>query len=195
MNLTFRRLVRFALTFVPLFAIFFASYIAFVEHYEPIVIGSANLITGRMNPPTVLQIEEDRNWTGYVFEATAGKQRIKAWKSATRQLILLSLVSVPSLLLATPTTWRRRFRWMLIAIPLIYLGHIMAAVILTRAQYCLAQSPDVWVCRWAKSFAVTSGQMMAGFLWFGLTWRFWFEREGEDVAQDGRATDTGTRGE
>jgi hypothetical protein len=193
MNLTFRRLIRFALTFVPLFAIFFAGYMTLVKHYEPIVVGSANLVTGRMNPPTVLQIEEHRNWTGYVFDPNRGKQRIKAWKSATRQLILLSLVSVPSLLLATPTTWRRRFRWMLIAIPLIYLGHILAAVILTRAQYCLGQTPDAWFCRWAKSFAVTSGQMMAGFLWFGLTWRFWFEREDPDVAQAPRATDTGAR--
>ena len=193
MNLTFRRLLRFALTFVPLFAIFFAGYIALVEHYEPIVVGSANLITGRLNPPTILEIEENRNWTGYVFDPARGKQRIKSWQSATRQLILLSLVSVPSLLLATPTTWRRRSRWMLIAIPVIYLGHITAAVVLTRVQQCFAESPGLWLCRWANSFAVTSGQMMAGFLWFGLTWRFWFEREETDVAQAERATDTEAR--
>lgn len=190
MNPILGRILKFALSFIPLFAIFFMAYITLADYYEPFAVGSANLVTRHLDPPTHLKIKEDGGWSGYVFKPEHGIQRLKSWKITTRHLILLSLVSVPSLLLATPAAWRVRFRWFLISIPLIYLGHVLAAVVLTRGHYCLTQTPGTLVCAWAKTFAVTSGQMMAGVLWFGLTWRFWFERKDASVANPPGAMDT-----
>lgn len=193
MNPILGRVLRFVLGFFPLFAIFLVVYLMFVHYYEPIVVASANLVTRHLDPATYLKTLENGNWGGYVIDPVDGLRRIRTWDPATRQVILLSLVSVPSLILATPAPWRRRFRWLLIATPMIYMGHVLSAVVLTRGQYCLNQDPGNWLCNWTKTFAVTSGQMMAGLLWFGLTWRFWFEGAKSDVARSDRRTDTGAR--
>ena len=91
-------------------------------------------------------------------------------------------MTLPALLLATPAPWRTRWRFLAYAVPLIYLGHVISLVILTRGVYCLQLKPGTFICLWGLRVAYTSGQLFAATLWVMLTWRYWFTECGAQQA-------------
>jgi hypothetical protein len=176
-----RKVISFALLFVPIFMGFLVLYLVLLPIYQPVAMWGANRITLLMSPPTHLEHDE-KGLEGFVWTPDEGQRRLRGWSAKTTvHLVYLSAVTLPALLLATPAPWRTRWRLLAIALPLIYLGHVISLVILTRGVYCLQERPGTFICLWGLRVAYTSGQLFAATLWVLLTWHHWFSvaTEGE----------------
>jgi hypothetical protein len=171
-----RKIVSFALLCVPLLMLFFALYVWIWPSYHSFATGASNLITTRMSPQTRLEtMKRGGSWTSYVFTPEEGEVKLRHWnRTDTAHLIYLSIVIVPAVLLATPAPFVARLRLLAIAVPLMFVGHLLSLIILTRATYCLMQTPGTYSCLFALRVAYSSGQLVSGVLWVLLTWRHWF---------------------
>ena len=171
-----RKIVSFALLCIPLFLLFFALYVWIWPVYHPFVTDTSNLISKRMSPATYLETKTERGggWRSFVFTPEEGLVYLRSWNNTTAHLIYLSMVTLPALLLATPAPFLSRLRMLGIAIPLMFAGHIVSLIALTRTTYCLAEVPGTYSCLLILRMAYSSGQLLAGAFWVLLTWRYWF---------------------
>ena len=176
MNPILRKIVVFGLLFVPVFLAFMALYVWIYPAYHSFATGTSNLVTKHMSPPTYLKVSKGRDggWVARVFTAEKGFERMRSWREATAHLIYLSMILLPALLLATPAPILARLRMLAYALPLIFAGHVLSLVLLTRATYCLQENPGNFSCLLALRFTYSSGQLFAGIFWVLLTWRYWF---------------------
>jgi len=178
MTIPVRKLLTFALLFVPVFVLCFAAYLWIFPVYEPLVMGAANAITLQMDPPTHLQTREDPpGWEAFCWSPEQGQERIRGWGRATAHLAFLSIVTLPALLLATPAPIRSRLILLAIALPLLFASHVLSLIVTLRGVYCLWKVPGTFHCLWALRVAYTSGQVFAATFWILGTWRYWFTDE------------------
>ena len=160
MNQNLRKILLFMLQFVPWFLLFLVLYLVLLPKYEPIVLASANVVTENMTPPT--EIEQWRGrWRAHVFTPDIGRRTLRIWNRHASHLMLLSLVTLPALLLATPAPFLVRLRMLGLALPLLFLGHVVSVIGLTRAdpseglsERLLNPSRLVWSNHEATSAAV-----------------------------------------
>lgn len=176
MQLNPRKVLHFALLFIPLFAGFLVIYPQVMKFYHPATLGVANAIMARMDPPTSIEIGKYGGWRA--FDETGGyKRSISRWRSWQKHLHYLSLALLPALILATPAPWPTRFKLLAIAIPLLFVVHSLTMVGVVRAQYCYMIDRRDMLCNWVLRAVNTSGQLFGAALWVLLTWRYWFQRD------------------
>jgi hypothetical protein len=96
------------------------------------------------------------------------------WNDSLPHLVLLTLALVPALTLASPTSWRNRLRITGIGLVLVFVGHVVVMAGLTRAMWCLVESPGDFVCLTLLRMLYVSGQLSGVAIWSLLTWRYWF---------------------
>ncbi len=155
-----RKILIFGLEFVPLFVACIWLYLLILPFYQPVAMGTANVVTERMSPPTRLEGEISR-MNSFVFTPEDGSRFMKSWGSTSGHLVFLSLALVPALLLATPAPIRTRFRLLGLGLPLVFLGHVLALIAMTRGIYALRQAPGTFYWLWILRIAYTSGQVVA----------------------------------
>jgi len=168
-----RKILLFVLQFVPLFAIMLWLYGIVVPNYQPLAVGAANAITERLQPPTRMEITHDGGWLGHVFTPKRGSRSLLRWKGHVPHLFYLSAPLLIALLLATPAPIPTRLRWLAIALPLIFIVHVLSIAGLTRGVYCLKMAPGTFYCLWMLRIVYVSGQIFAALLWALLSWRYW----------------------
>jgi hypothetical protein len=83
--------------------------------------------------------------------------------------------------------FKKRLKLLAIAVPLMFAGHVVSVICLSRATHCLQETPGTFSCLWTLRFFYSSGQFFAGIFWILLTWRFWFT---EFIAPRGPRPDT-----
>ena len=176
MNPNVRKIVSFGLLVVPVFLVFLALYLWIWPVYNTWVTNSANFVTKRMSPPTYLEPRRSwgAGWRGFAFTDSEGQVYLRSWSNPTAHLMYISMVMLPALLLATPAPIKTRFKLLAIAIPLLFVSHVLSVVLLTRTTYCLKAAPGTFSCLWVLRFAYSSGQFFAGIFWLLMTWRYWF---------------------
>ncbi len=173
------RVLKFAASFVPLFAFSIVVYIQVLPSYERLVLATANRVLALFTPPTSLERPPDSGWVAYVAAAAAtpnSPRRLTAWPEFTRHLVFLSLALLPALLLATPAPWRTRPLLVAFGLVLLWIVHAMTLVVLVRGKLCLLGNPGSFACLWMLRLALASGQISAAVLWGLLTWRWWIPR-------------------
>ena len=172
MKLDARTVLRFTLLFIPLFVGFLLLYPVVMKAYHPAVLSVANVIMGQFDPPTEMQINDWGGWRALVIEG-GYPVSFTQWMWWQIHLHFLSLALVPALILATPAPWPARFRMLAIAIPVLFLVHVLTVVGIVRSQYCALLDPLNFGCRWLRRVVNTSGQLFGAGLWVVLTWRYW----------------------
>ncbi len=171
-----RKILIFGLEFVPLFLAFMWLYLLILPYYQPVAIGTANAVTERMSPATRLEGYGKVKMKSFVFTPEDGNQFMRSWNTTAGHLIFLSLALVPALLLATPAPIRTRFRLLGLGLPLVFLGHVLALIAMTRGIYGLRQAPGTFYWLWLVRIAYTSGQVVSATVGVLLTWRYWVPR-------------------
>lgn len=167
------RPLRFALQFLPLFALFLWLYTMVLPYYQPAVLGVANTITSKLSPPTRIEIDPSGGWRSYVTESPGEERRLQGWTGFVTHLIYLGLLFLPPLLLATPAPIATRLRLLVLGLALLYVVHVLSIVGLIRGTYCLSASPGDSFCMWLVRLVYVSGQVTGAGLWAALTWRYW----------------------
>ena len=170
-----RRILVFGLQFVPLFLASIFLYLLILPYYHPVALGTANAVTERMSPPTRLA-GDISNMKSFVFTPQDGNRFMRGWGKTAGHLVFLSLALVPALLLATPAPIRTRFRLLGVGLPLVFVGHVLALIAMTRGIYALREAPGTFYWLWILRMAYTSGQVVAATVVVLLTWRYWTPR-------------------
>jgi hypothetical protein len=169
MRVARRDALRFAILAVPLLAVSLALYAAGIHGYESIVVRAANLWLASLSRPFLLEVDDAGALSLYAIVPEGAR----SFGLPRPHGIYLSLALVPALLLATPAPWRSRMRWLLIALPIVFLSHVLALLLLYHAHLALrggAGMPYTVLF----GLASRSGQLVAVALWALSTWRFWF---------------------
>lgn len=175
-------MLRSVLLFVPLLLVFSAGYLALRPYYEPAAQRTASLITRHMDPPTWIDSGPGGHWRCHAQTSQLADRIVYRWNLELPHLVMLSLALVPALTLATPTTWRNRLRLTGLGIVLVFVSHVVAMAGLTRAMWCLTQSPKSFVCLTLLRLLYVSGQLFGAAIWGLLTWRYWFPSAGRPAA-------------
>lgn len=172
MKADLRRVLGFALRFVPIFLVLLGIYLKALPWYRPIPEGVANSIMELQSPPTRIESSTQRGWRAYVRDPH-DQRVLTEWEPFVVHLLFLNMVLLPALVLATPAPIRDRLRLAAWAIPLLVMVQALSLVGLVRGQLCLAGSPGSFLCLWLLRLVYASGQLSAAVLWSILTWRFW----------------------
>ncbi len=173
MRLNPRKLILFAVQFAVLFVALLIVYWAIMPAYQPVVLGSANFVLDRMEPPTRMEIDAGE-WRAFDMDRNL-KRIFMYWEPWVPHLIFLSIALLPALLLATPAPYKRRLQMLAIGVLPLFLLHVLAIIWIVRGNYVLMYvNPDSFLARWTLKLAYMSGQAFAVALWALLSWRFWF---------------------
>jgi hypothetical protein len=178
MNGAPRRILIFALQFVPLFAVCLWLYVLLLPRYERLVVGAASTLTERLSRPTELAIEPGGLWQSYVFTPEGGRRPLQRWDRTVAYVITLSLAVFPAMLLATPAPLSTRLRLFVAGLILLFVVHVLSIVGLMRGTFCLEQRPGNFLCLSMLRLVYTSGQLLGAAVWAGLSWRYWFPTAG-----------------
>jgi len=183
-NPILRKILVFCLEFVPLFLGCLWLYFVVMPHYQPLTLSTANMVTERMSPPTRIESSGRLRLKSFVFTPERGDRFLESWGTTTVHLVFLSLALVPALMLATPAPILARFRLLGVGLLLVFLGHVLALIVMTRGIYALRQTPGTLYWLWAVRIAYTSGQVVSATLGVLLTWRYWVPRSGAEGPAD-----------
>jgi len=168
-----RRVARFALLFVPLFAACLWLYVQVLPRYEAAVIGLANAATARLAHPTRIEVRPDGQWQSWVFTPEQGRHPLELWPRSTAYLITLSLAVLPALILATPIPAGTRWRLVALGLAAIFAVHVACTIGLMRGALCLRERPGSFACLCLLRLVYTSGQLLGAAVWAILTWKYW----------------------
>lgn len=171
-----RKILIAGAQFIPLFVLTVALYLAVFPFYERMTVGAANAVTQRLSPPTHIEIKTNATWRGYAFNPQEGQRQVHAWGKSMPHLVFLGLVILPALLLSSPAPFSRRLRMLGLALPSLFVIHVLTIAAMTRSANCLSESPGTFFCVWVLSMASVSGQVSAVALWALFTWRYWIDR-------------------
>ena len=150
--------------------------------YERTVFESTNVVLSGLSPPTRIGTVEDGRWVvtvdagGRPWSFTLGTARL-------RLLVFLNMVILPPLLLATPTSLRRRIVLALWGLVLLFLLHIASLTGCVFAMAHVCQGGANRLCRILPSILTPGGQGFAVALWGALTWRDWFPKLSDNVPE------------
>ena len=179
-----RKILFFGLQFLPLFLVFIWLYLLVMPFYQPVAVGTANAVTERMSPSTRIETTPALRMKSYVFTPEKGKRFLKSWGKISVNLVFLSLALVPALMLATPAPIPARFRLLGLGLLLVFLGHVLALIVMTRGIHALREAPGTLFWLWAVRIAYASGQVVSATVGVLLTWRYWVPRNGDETKAD-----------
>ncbi len=179
-----RKILFFGLQFLPLFLVFMWLYLLVMPYYHPVAMGTANVVTERMSSPTRLESAGTLRMKAFLFTPERGERFLIRWGRTSVHLVFLSLALVPALLLATPAPILTRFRLLGVGLLLVFLGHVLALIVMTRGIYALKQTPGTLFWLWAVRIAYASGQVVSATVGVLLTWRYWVPRSGDGEKAD-----------
>src|SRR5260221_2291559 len=121
-----RRVLRFALAFLPAFVIAACLYPAILPAYQQGVFATVNTLLASLTPLSEIRAVLAGQWQILVHRAHGG--RVVSYTLASENLGLLSffqLVTLSALLLATPVKARERVRLCALGIGLMYVLHVL----------------------------------------------------------------------
>ena len=179
-----RKILIFGLEFVPLFLVCMWLYLMVMPVYQPVAIGAANVVTERMSPSSRIEPTATLRIKSFTFTPEMGERFLRSWGRTSVHLVFLSLALVPALLLATPAPILTRFRLLCVGLPLVFAGHVLALIVMTRGIFALNQAPGTFYWLWAVRIAYTSGQVVSAMVVVLLTWRYWVPRNSPGGSTD-----------
>lgn len=164
---------QFILLFIPLFAVMAFLYFWIIPVYEPVVLDAASWVQSKMDPPTAVGTDKWGRWKAFLTSGGYRRSLDVTWAVSVKHLHYLSIILLPSLVLATPIPWRKRFKLLAISLPLIFVAHVVAITGIVRMYYCLTIDPGDKLCMIGARICNTSGQLFGAALWALLTFRYW----------------------
>lgn len=171
-----RKAAWFALTFLPVFALAIWLYPHLLPPWERAVLLLSNPVLESFTPSLTVRVVDAGALFAYIIEPD-GTQKAFFTRPYQPYVIFISLVLLPSLLLATPVSPRDRLRLLLYGMLLLYAIHVITIIALFRVYLCLMQSPGATMCTWIKGLLLTSGQITPVAAWGLLTWKHWFPKD------------------
>ena len=171
-----RKILLFAVQFIPLFVVCLWLYPRVLPLYQAMVIPMVNVGLERFEPPMRMEVMKDGGWRA--FERAEDGTETFYWSRPGKYLHLtyLGLALLPALLLATPVALWRRLRLFGLGMLLLLLLYVPAALGLVWSVRCLYQTPGNTVCMTIKTVVNVYGQLMSLVLWGLLTWDVWLHR-------------------
>lgn len=159
---------QFIIVFLPLVWLYPRVY----PSYQQVVLTFANPILSSIDRPVEFVGEADGNLA--IYAIPPGRPRVRITTAPYHpHVFYLSLVLLPALLLATPTRLKERLRWLALAMPLLFVIHVLAISVGFISQSHAARNPDDVLYTWIWGVCMTSGQLGAVGLWSLLTWPYW----------------------
>jgi hypothetical protein len=174
MNHDLRKILRATVEFIVFLGVFVSLYMLIWRLYDPVVLWTANTITGVLSPATRMDTGRLDNWRCFIETPGGGEWMFRWWTPIQRHLIYLNQPLVLALLLATPTTWGNRLRLAGLGALVAFVGHVLVAVTMMRAMVCLNTNPTSFLCIWALKVCYVSGQLLGAAIWGVFAWRYWF---------------------
>ena len=169
--MTVRVVLSFGLRLVPLFALFVWLYPWLAPTYTSWVLVAVNAGYRAWAVPLAVRPESD-GLTAYVLHPDGTSQLLVT--DHTPENVLLSLILLPTLLLATPIAWRRRMLLLLAGVTLLYIVHAVSLGIFFHELLQLRREQAGPFSNWLLACILTSGQTGALALWALLTGGCWF---------------------
>jgi hypothetical protein len=170
-----RRVARFALHFVPIFAALALLYPFVLRPYGRLLCALANPIAATLVPPLRFETADSGAWNILRTDRQGPERGVVALPLESLRQIHLGIVLLPPLLLATPVPLRTRLR--LLAVGLAVLIALQVAAHLT-VGWAWAHYPEE--ARHGPVFQVvvlahgTSGQVLPVIVWGLVAWAAWF---------------------
>ncbi len=172
-RLRVRRVVVFGLQVLLLFALFLALYMKALPVYERLVVAAVNAGYRAMSMPLeVRTAPRGDDLSAFVLVPGVEPQRLVTHH--TPEGIFLSLIVLPSLLLATPVGIGKRLRLFLLGSALLYVVHVASVGVLFHELFLYSRQQLGPFSSWLYAMSLNSGQVGAVVLWALLAGGTWF---------------------
>lgn len=173
MNPPTRRVASFGVQFLGFLLLSILVYPWVAPLYQRAVAGLAAPFLGSRT-----RIELTDGGLRYLDRTPLGAERetVRFDRQGLR-LNTLNLVLLPSLLLATPVSWRRRLRLLGIGLALLFAVQWLSALLWAPTSRCLSRDPNDLLCSWLFYSMITGGQAYSIVIWGLLAWRHWLPAE------------------
>jgi len=172
-RLTARRVLLFGLRLLPLFAFFLWLYPKLFPVYSSWVLAGVNAGYRAWSVPLEVHPEQGGGGlTAYVSLPDGGSQLLVT--DHTPENVLLSLMLLPTLVLATPIELRKRMLLLLVGLALMYFMHVLCLGFFFRELLRLRLGQTGPFSNWFLAWILTSGQTGSLVLWALLTGGCWF---------------------
>ncbi|MBW2396465.1 MAG: tetratricopeptide repeat protein [Deltaproteobacteria bacterium] len=176
-----RRILRFALVFLPAFVVCLWLYPRVQPVYQKAVVAVVDVGLHRLEPPMRIEIIEHGGWATYTLHSDGTESFYWSRPGENLTLFFVGLAFLPALLIATPVSLRRRAGLLGVGLLLLYALQVVAGLGLVLSIRCLAEDPGSMVCQWGKTVGNTFGQVAAFVIWGLLTWHVWLPRAEESA--------------
>lgn len=187
MRAELRRVLGFALAFLPIFLILLGIYVKLLPAYRAVPEAVANSVMQSLAPATRIEPLPRGGWQALVRAAGAEERVFVRWQPFVVHLLFLNTLLLPALVLATPAPLRERLRLAGWAVPLLVAVQALSLIGLVRGQLCLTNSPGSFACLWLLRLVYASGQLSTAVLWSLLAWRHWLPGRTPSAAPPGAA--------
>jgi hypothetical protein len=165
-----RSLLRFVAIASVLFGAFVLVYPFVAPAYRTLVRETANPVLRMAPDPSRVEPGDDGGWR---IVPVSGQGTAFSVTADDLDLNHAALILLPSLLLATPGTWRERTRRLGIGMVALFLLHVLSMPPWVAALKCLRHDPDSVPCSYAYSVFGAGSQIYAFVVWGVLTWGVW----------------------
>lgn len=168
-----RRILRFALAFLPAFVAAACLYPLILPAYQRGVFAAVNTLLSSLNPVSEIRAVPAGQWQVLVHRAEAA--RVATYTLKSDNLALLSffqLAMLSALLLATPVRVRERLRLWVSGIGLMFGLHVLCVAGCVYGM-ALVDNPKGLIF---KSLPIILGPFASGLAvaaWGLLTWKYW----------------------
>jgi SEC-C motif-containing protein len=166
-----RRVLLFGLPLLPLFSFFLWLYPKVFPTYSGWVLAGVNAGYRAWSVPLEVRTAPD-GLTAYVSHPDGTSQLLVT--DHTPENVLLSLILLPTLLLATPIAVGKRVLLLLVGGALLYIAHVVCLGIFFHELLLLRLGQAGPLSNWLLACVLTSGQTGAIVLWALLTGGYWF---------------------
>ncbi len=176
-RLTVRRAVVFGLQVLLFFALFLALYMKALPSYERLVVTAVNAGYGTMAVPLEIRTApRGDDLSAYVLAPGLEPQWLVTHH--TPEGVFLSLILLPSLLMATPVGIRERLKLLLLGSALLYVVHVVSVGVLFRELFLFSRHQLGPFSSWLYAASLTSGQVGAVVVWALVAGGTWFRWSG-----------------
>ena len=168
-----RKVLLFALQLVPLFALSVWVYLQVIPVYGAGVLAGVNASYRATSVPLeVHSTDAGGEIHARVLLQSGGTEPLVV--DQTPETVFVSLILLPTLILATPIELRRRLLLLAIGLCVMYAVHVLSIAVLFHELFLFRVGRSWALSDWLLSWCLTSGQMSAVMIWALLTGGYWF---------------------
>jgi SEC-C motif-containing protein len=168
-----RSVLLFAVQLVPLFALSVWVYSSAIPVWGAWVMGGVNASYRAWSVPLEVH-STDVSGEIHARVLLSGGRSEPLVVDRTPETVFVSLILLPSLILATPIALRRRVMLLSIGLLLLYVVHVLSIAVLFHELWLFRVGQSWALSDWLLSWCLTSGQMSTVMIWALLTGGYWF---------------------